>query len=100
MKLYVLILLAASTPAASQTTACTGSGDTVICNTTPQIGSGGTYTDAVQRGYDRGKRQRAERNRQRVGQLVAAGDCAGAEKLALKAGDFELAETVRGYCAR
>lgn len=100
MKRYILIMLAASTPAASQTTTCTGSGDSVICNTTPPLGSGGTFADAVQRGMERGRQQRAEQTRRRVGQLVAAGDCAGAEKLALKAGDFELADTVRGYCAR
>jgi hypothetical protein len=32
--------------------------------------------------------------------MVAAGDCAGAQKLALDAGDFELANAVKGYCAK
>jgi hypothetical protein len=35
----------------------------------------------------------------RAGELVAAGDCAGAERLALVNGDFDLATTIRNYCA-
>ena len=36
----------------------------------------------------------------RAGQMVASGDCAGAQKLALDAGDFQLASAVKEYCAR
>lgn len=36
----------------------------------------------------------------RAGQLVASGDCAGARTLALDAGDFELANAVKSYCAK
>lgn len=36
----------------------------------------------------------------RAGQLVASGDCAGAQTLALDAGDFELANAVKSYCAK
>lgn len=35
-----------------------------------------------------------------AGHMVAAGDCVGAQKLALDAGDFELANAVKGYCAK
>lgn len=45
--------------------------------------------------------EEAERQRQlsrQAGQLVAAGDCAGAEKLALEGGDFALAGAVKSYC--
>ncbi len=34
----------------------------------------------------------------RVGQMVAAGDCRGGEKMALAAGDTKLALAVRNYC--
>ena len=34
----------------------------------------------------------------RVGQMVAAGDCRGGEKMALAAGDTKLAQAVRNYC--
>lgn len=36
----------------------------------------------------------------RAGQLVASGDCPGAQKIALDAGDFELAKAVKEYCAK
>ena len=36
----------------------------------------------------------------RVGQMVAAGDCRGGEKMALAAGDTKLAQAVRNYCLR
>jgi len=35
-----------------------------------------------------------------AGQLVAAGDCPGAQKLALEAGDLELANSVKSYCGK
>ena len=34
----------------------------------------------------------------RVGQLVAAGDCEGGERMAREAGDFPLVDAVRDYC--
>lgn len=34
----------------------------------------------------------------RVGQLVAAGDCEGGERMAREAGDFPLVDAVREYC--
>ena len=34
----------------------------------------------------------------RVGQMVAAGDCRGGEKIAMAAGDSKLVEAVRAYC--
>lgn len=36
----------------------------------------------------------------RVGAIVAGGDCAGGEKYAVMHGDFELAGSVRAYCAK
>ena len=33
-----------------------------------------------------------------VGRLISQGKCADAEKLALREGDIELAQAVRGYC--
>jgi len=36
----------------------------------------------------------------RAGQMIAAGDCAGAQKLALDAGNFEVANGVKAYCAK
>lgn len=35
-----------------------------------------------------------------AGKLIVAGDCAGALKLALEAGNIELANSVKGYCAK
>jgi hypothetical protein len=34
----------------------------------------------------------------RVGRLVASGDCEGGERMAREAGDFPLVEAVRDYC--
>ena len=34
----------------------------------------------------------------RVGRMVAAGDCRGGEKVAMAAGDSKLVEAVRNYC--
>ena len=34
----------------------------------------------------------------RVGRMVAAGDCRGGEKVAMAAGDSKLVEAVRAYC--
>ena len=34
----------------------------------------------------------------RVGQLVAAGDCEGGDRMAREAGDFPLVDAVRDYC--
>ena len=39
------------------------------------------------------------RNAKKVGKLLAAGDCAGAEKYALEAGDLDLADRVKARCA-
>jgi len=35
---------------------------------------------------------------ERVGELVASGDCEGGERMALEAGDFPLVEAVRDFC--
>ena len=35
---------------------------------------------------------------ERVGQLVASGDCEGGERMAREAGDFPLVDAVRNYC--
>jgi hypothetical protein len=35
---------------------------------------------------------------ERVGELVAAGDCEGGERMAREAGDFPLVDAVRNYC--
>jgi hypothetical protein len=40
----------------------------------------------------------AESLGERVGQLVASGDCEGGERMAREAGDFPLVEAVRDYC--
>ena len=35
---------------------------------------------------------------ERVGELVASGDCEGGERMARDAGDFPLVDAVRNYC--
>ena len=35
---------------------------------------------------------------ERVGELVASGDCEGGERMAREAGDFPLVEAVRDFC--
>ena len=47
----------------------------------------------------RAAKQADVETKQRVGELVAAGDCAAAERLALERGDFELAKKAGAYCA-
>lgn len=44
-------------------------------------------------------RQQRDALWQRIGQMVAGGDCVGAQSAALAAGDFELANQVKSYCA-
>jgi hypothetical protein len=42
----------------------------------------------------------AREQTQRAAQMIGAGDCAGAEKFALKAGNLALAQQVRDYCQK
>lgn len=57
--------------------------------------------EAQQRGQqDDAARQQRDSLRQRVGQMVSGGDCAGAQSAALEGGDFELANQVKSYCAK
>jgi hypothetical protein len=46
----------------------------------------------------RGTVEEAQALGDRVGRMVAAGDCRGGEKMALTAGDSKLAQAVRNYC--
>ena len=46
----------------------------------------------------RGTVEEAQALGDRVGRMVAAGDCRGGEKMALAAGDSKLAQAVRNYC--
>jgi hypothetical protein len=46
------------------------------------------------------ERGRQNHRNKTVGQMLASGDCAGAEKYALDRGDFPLVGTVRAYCAQ
>jgi hypothetical protein len=49
---------------------------------------------------DYAARQQRESLRQRVGQMVSGGDCAGGQSAALEGGDFDLANQVKTYCSR
>jgi hypothetical protein len=44
--------------------------------------------------------ERARALGDRVGRMVAAGDCRGGERAALEAGDSQLVQAVRAYCLR
>ena len=46
----------------------------------------------------RGTVEEAQALGDRIGRMVAAGDCRGGEKMALAAGDTKLAQAVRTYC--
>jgi hypothetical protein len=48
----------------------------------------------------RGTVEEAQALGDRIGRMVAAGDCRGGEKMALAAGDAKLALAVRNYCLR
>jgi hypothetical protein len=55
--------------------------------------------DAVIEGRrQRQKARKAAKLREEVGGKIAAGDCAGAEQAALKAGDLDLAAHAKAYC--
>ena len=42
--------------------------------------------------------EQAQKLGERVGELVATGDCVGGERMAQEAGDLPLVEAVRRYC--
>lgn len=42
----------------------------------------------------------AQEQSRKAGQMIAKGDCSGAEQYALKKGNIELARQVRDYCAK
>jgi hypothetical protein len=103
-------------PAAAQTTTCLRNGVLITCNTSPGIGRSLTPPDysAMMNTPDLGESSEksfreararqaadnAEQLRRNVGGLVAAGDCDGASRLALKAGNFDLAERAAQLCVR
>lgn len=113
----------------SSTTTCETVFGITTCNTRPQPQSGINWGivnqqpapnpgNAFMDGYVRGQQLRAaeeERLARRraeadaasakalgvaAGKLVAAGDCDGALKLALDAGDLDLAGSVKDYCSK
>lgn len=109
--LFAGMLLAASMPASAQvTTECTTMAGITRCDTQRNGSAPVDQSEALRRGMDlvpeykgtsdaERRQQRAEALRRQVGKLVAGGDCKGGEAAAVKAGDFDLAERVRNYCA-
>jgi hypothetical protein len=116
------IILALAGVGGGQTTNCQWIGNTWTCNT-PQQQPGVDWrsaprpeTNSAENLYDTMQRAHADReavelqNAQRaaqikrqelyayVGKLAAGGDCASASRVALEAGDFELADKVKAYC--
>ena len=124
------MLIAAPVAAQQNTQCYTSVGVTNCTTTGQPYGANRVTIDpnAFQRGYDQSRRavdsvtesfRQAERDRaqaqsQRVttqqmdahglgfaaGHLIAAGDCAGAQKLALESGNIELVNGVKAYCAK
>lgn len=83
-----------------------------------QAAAQASAVDGFIRGYQQGSEIRADRERRRAaraeqktardleaqakqaGTMIANGNCAGAEQYALAAGNFDLAERVKAYCAK
>jgi hypothetical protein len=89
---------------AAQDTTCVQTGAIIKCHSEPN--GPADYGAAIRSGADSVPRyqappvDRAAILRRQVGGLIAKGDCAGAEKLALRGGDIGLAAEVRDYCAK
>lgn len=100
-----LSLLAASSAAAQTTqTTCNDYFGTLHCTsqTDRAPAAPAPRRDAFRESYDFATRSadasRQQRLRQRVGRLIADGKCDDARKVALKAGDLDLAERVPQLC--
>lgn len=102
--------MAFSGAAGAQTTTCMQNGAMTTCNT-PQYGQGVDYGVLAPQPADTARerisqsiadeqtnKQWHDNQRQRVGSLMAKRDCVKAEKIALQAGEFELAEKAKHYC--
>lgn len=119
----ILACSLATTAANAQQTNCYWAGAIWSCNTrTPQPNSNSStpwqilqesqrqqsdqfqrnmwlWQQQRQRQQEQAAAQAQEQLRQSVGQALASGDCASAERMALSAGDIGLAGEVRSYCA-
>jgi hypothetical protein len=62
------------------------------------------YYDQFQRGVEQQQQRNATAtaalNRQIVGNMLAKGNCAGAEQYALKSGELDIAQQVKSYCGK
>lgn len=121
-----VVLIAASGAASAQTTNCHWVGQTWTCDTQQQtqldpsiilhandaFKEMPTYADRVQtqqkiaadeqalaqRRAEIAATKAADALSRQVGKMVSEGNCAGAQSVALSAGDFELADKVKAYC--
>lgn len=94
----LLLLLAL----AAQDTTCVQSGSTIKCREEKPLDVGAILRSGADMVpiYRAPVVDRSAALRQRIGRMVFKGDCAGAEKAALEAGDIDLASRVQDYCAK
>ncbi|MEE4450490.1 hypothetical protein [Novosphingobium resinovorum] len=104
----IALAVLATSPALAQTSTCYLLGNVSACSVRPGDGS----DNPAQQRYssfqevERLRRQNEEREaarqeqglREEVGGLVADGKCADARKVALRSGDFELADQAGAMC--
>lgn len=61
------------------------------------------YYDQIQRGVEQQQQRNAAQtaviNRQIIGNMLAKGNCDGAEQYAIRTGDLDLAQQVKEYCS-
>lgn len=104
MRTIILAGLFLAVPVSAQETTCTKLGNVTRCSTEPTTRGPIDYSSQIKpdpitfpqrrerhTGPDRGVSKR-------VGKMVAAGDCEGAYKYALKKGELDLAERAKGMC--
>lgn len=100
--------LLAAAPSSAQTATCYRLGNVASCTTSPAMGDNPAQQrysgfQEVERLRDKNEERDAVRQeqglREDVGALVADGKCADARKMALRAGDFALADKAGSMCA-
>lgn len=88
-----LLLALFSNPVVAQVATCHTNGDRTVCSTIDGDGPGGdgTMIGAFNKLFKADPRKKA-------GKLLAKGDCLGAKRVALEAGDIDLAKEVVAFC--
>lgn len=93
--LFLVLAMGLASSGSAQVTRCSSNGGQTICRTISdddRMDGDGTMIGTFNKLFGGNPRKR-------VGKLLAKGDCEGAKKVALEAGDLALAKQVVEFCA-